>query len=244
MRYLRMLSNSAFAGLLAAAYVTLLLLLLNPEVPLGGAGPVLAVIVLSYGVHITVVSYALYALRQIALFEPSAPGWISLRLLTWSAAILSGGASVITWLHASGLRTALDPRALPALTQSAIVFGAAAFVFLVLGLAQTAAHQGRRTAVALLFTAATISSIVVPLAARGPGRQPLPSLRPPATVTAHAGEHPRVVLLCLDGATLDVISPAVAAGRLPNFGRMLDAGAWMHLATTRPTHRNRYGRRS
>jgi quercetin dioxygenase-like cupin family protein len=42
-------------------------------------------------------------------------------------------------------------------------------------------------------------------------------------------------LLCLDGASLDVISPAVAAGRLPNFGRMLDAGASMHLATTRPT---------
>ena len=39
MRYLRMLSNSAFAGLLAAACFTLLLLLLNPEVPLGGAGP-------------------------------------------------------------------------------------------------------------------------------------------------------------------------------------------------------------
>ena len=45
----------------------------------------------------------------------------------------------------------------------------------------------------------------------------------------------RVVLLCLDGASLDVISPAVAAGRLPNFGRLLDRGASMHLATTRPT---------
>src|SRR5688572_17900075 len=97
MRYLRMLSNSAFAGLLAAAYVTLLLLLLNPEVPLSAAGPVLTVIVLSYGLHITVVSYALYALRQIAVIEPSPPGWISLRLLTWSAAVLSGAASVITW---------------------------------------------------------------------------------------------------------------------------------------------------
>jgi hypothetical protein len=59
MRFLRMLSNSAFAGLLAAAYFTLLLLLLNPEVPLGAAGPVLTVTVLSYGIHITVVSYAL-----------------------------------------------------------------------------------------------------------------------------------------------------------------------------------------
>jgi hypothetical protein len=80
MRFLRMLSNSAFAGLLAAAYFTLLLLLLNPEVPLGAAGPVLTVTVLSYGIHITVVSYALYALRQIVFTsrraraaEPVAP---------------------------------------------------------------------------------------------------------------------------------------------------------------------------
>ena len=41
--------------------------------------------------------------------------------------------------------------------------------------------------------------------------------------------------LLLDGASLEVISPAVAAGRLPNFGRLLEDGASMHLATTRPT---------
>ena len=39
-----------------------------------GAGPVLTVIVLSYGIHITVVSYALYVLRQIVIVEPSPPG--------------------------------------------------------------------------------------------------------------------------------------------------------------------------
>ena len=39
----------------------------------------------------------------------------------------------------------------------------------------------------------------------------------------------------LDGASLDVISPAVAEGRLPNFGRILDGGAVLHLATLRPT---------
>ena len=45
----------------------------------------------------------------------------------------------------------------------------------------------------------------------------------------------RVVLLAVDAASLDFISPAVADGRLPNFGRLLDAGASMHLATLRPT---------
>jgi predicted AlkP superfamily phosphohydrolase/phosphomutase len=235
MRYLRMLSNSAFAGLLAAAYFTLLLLLLNPEVPLGAAGPVLTVIVLSYGLHITVVAYALYVLRQILIVEPSPPGWISLRLLTWSAAVLSGTAAVITWLHASGLRTALDPRAMPTLAQAVVVFAIAAGVFLVLGLAQNAADQRRRTIVGIVFTLATVLSIIGPLMIRGKGVARLTTMHAPSTVTALPTEHPRVVLLCLDGASLDVISPAVAAGRLPNFSRVLDAGASMHLATTRPT---------
>ena len=55
--------------------------------------------------------YSLYVLRQIVIVELVASGWISLRLLTWTAAVLGGTASVITWLHASGLRNALDPRA-------------------------------------------------------------------------------------------------------------------------------------
>jgi predicted AlkP superfamily phosphohydrolase/phosphomutase len=235
MRYLRMLSNSAFAGFLAAVYLTLLLLLLNPEVALTSVGPILTVILLSYGIHITVLSYALYAIRQIAVHEPFPPGWISLRLLTWSAAALSGAASVITWLHVAGLRDALDPRALPSLRQAAAVFGAGAFIFLLLGFAQTAARQRRRAVVAILFTITTISIIVVPVFVRGPGLDPLTRVRAPSIVASLPAEHPRVILLCLDGASLDVISPAVAAGRLPNFGRMLDAGASMHLATTRPT---------
>jgi hypothetical protein len=237
MRYLRMLSNSVFAGLLAAVYLTLLLLHLNPSVALTtyAAGPVFTVAMLSYGLHIAVVSYALYVLRQIAVVEPSPPGWISLRLLTWSAAVLSGTAAVVTWLHASGLRTALDPRAMPSITYAATAFAAAMLVFLLLGFAQVAARRRHRATVAILFTLATIGSIVVPVWVRGPVARPPARATAPAATDADRVEGPRVVLLCLDGASLDVISPAVAAGRLPNFGRLLDRGASVHLATTRPT---------
>src|SRR4029453_9093320 len=109
MRYLRMLSNSVFAGVLASVYLTILLLHLNPSVPLTAyaAGPLFPVISVSYGVHIAVMSYALYVLRRIAFVEPASPGWISLRLLTWSAAGLSGTARGITGLHAGGFQTAL-----------------------------------------------------------------------------------------------------------------------------------------
>jgi hypothetical protein len=238
MRYLRMLTNSAFAGLLAAVYLTWLLLHLNPSVPLtvSAVGSLLAVLALSYGIHIFVVSYVLYVMRQVALGEPSAPGWISLRLLTWSAAALCGTAAVITWLHSSGLRTALDPRAFPGVTRLAGLFSASTVLFLMLGIAQLATRRRGRATVAVLFTLATISSIVAPPLVRGPGAPGRsPSAQRIAAVPLQALDSRRIVLVCLDGASLDVISPAVAAGRLPNFGRLLDRGASMHLMTTRPT---------
>jgi predicted AlkP superfamily phosphohydrolase/phosphomutase len=42
-------------------------------------------------------------------------------------------------------------------------------------------------------------------------------------------------MILLDGASLDYIAPAAAGGRVPNFGRLLESGAVMHLATLRPT---------
>ena len=42
-------------------------------------------------------------------------------------------------------------------------------------------------------------------------------------------------MILLDGASLDFIAPNAAGGRFPNFGRLLDSGAVMHLATLRPT---------
>ena len=147
MRYLRMLSNSAFAGLLAAVYLTWLLLHLNPSVPFTTqtVASLLLIMVLSYGIHIFVISYALYAVRQIALGEPSAPGWISLRLLTWSAAALAGAAAVITWLHVTGLRGSLDPRALPGLARAAGLFAGATVAFVLLAFAQMATHRRVRS---------------------------------------------------------------------------------------------------
>src|SRR6185503_12523241 len=219
MRYLRMLSNSVFAGLLASVYLTLLLLHLNPSVPLDARAvwPLFTVMTVSYGVHIAVVSYALYVLRQIAIVEPSSPGWISLRLLTWSAAALSGTAAVITWLHASGLQTALDARALPGIVYAATAFGVATLVFLVLAFAQVAARRRHRATVAVLFTIATVTSIVVPVAVRAESVTAHAALPVPVAIDTEPASGPRIVLLCLDGASLDVISPAVAAGRLPNF---------------------------
>src|SRR5688500_9303972 len=145
MRYLRMLSNSAFAGLLAAVYLTILLLYLNPAVPLesGAVMSLLAVTAVTYGLHIFVVSCARYVVRQIARGGPASPGWISLRLLTWRAAALGGTAAVVRWLHAAGLRKALSPSARGGLSRAAFALGASSAVFMVPGIAQASTRQGR-----------------------------------------------------------------------------------------------------
>lgn len=44
-----------------------------------------------------------------------------------------------------------------------------------------------------------------------------------------------VVLLCIDGADLQVIEPMIAAGELPTFARLMREGAWGPLATIEPS---------
>jgi predicted AlkP superfamily phosphohydrolase/phosphomutase len=45
---------------------------------------------------------------------------------------------------------------------------------------------------------------------------------------------PRVLLIGLDGATLDLITPWAAAGDLPNLARLMRTGAWGRLRSTTP----------
>ncbi|HYT77357.1 MAG TPA: alkaline phosphatase family protein, partial [Vicinamibacterales bacterium] len=95
-------------------------------------------------------------------------------------------------------------------------------------------RRGGRVGAALLAIAVT-GSLALPVAARGRGGElPLGARRVSLTLPPPR-ESPHVTVLLLDGASLDYIWPRVAAGRLPNFGRLLDGGASMDLATIRPT---------
>jgi predicted AlkP superfamily phosphohydrolase/phosphomutase len=46
--------------------------------------------------------------------------------------------------------------------------------------------------------------------------------------------HDRVLVLGLDGATLDVIEPLARSGRLPHFAKLIEEGAWGVLKSTMP----------
>ena len=231
-----MLSNSVIGGALASAYLTVLVLHLNPLFPLtpGALVPLSLALGLAYGVNIAVAFYAMTVIRQLLAAEVLSPGWISVRLLSWLCTFAASGGAVIMWLNLRSFAPVLDLESVRRMTAAAAMITGSAGVFLLIALA----HLGRRGGgpTALLLMAAMALSIVAPLGARGWGESALVA-RSTAPMSGLQTARPggRVVLIMLEGASLDVISPAVAEGRLPNFGRILDAGSVLHLATLRPT---------
>jgi len=237
MRYLRMLSNSVIAGGVASGYLTALVLQLNPAVSIdpGTLLPLALVLGVAYGANLTVLFYALIVLRQILAVEVLSPGWLSVRLLSWLCTIAAGTGAALMWLNLRSFGGVLDPITHRRMSIGAGIISAAGVVFLGIALAHLGRRGGRLSAG--LLSGTIMLSVALPIAARGPARQSdLPALPTTAVAEPEASRaRANVTMLMFDGATLDMISPAVAAGRLPNIGRIFDQGAVLHLATLRPT---------
>jgi hypothetical protein len=232
-----MLSNSAIGGALAAAYITILVLHLNPQYPLsvGAVAPLALALGLAYGVNIAVFFYALIVFRQLLAPEVLSPGWLSVRLLSWMSTGAAVGGATIMWLNVNSFGPVLDAATVRHMTAAAAMITGSAVVFLLIALAHVGRRGGGLAAALLVLTMAL--SVVAPLSARGWGAEPPIPARDtaPALGLQPAERGGRVFVLMLDGASLDIIAPAVAEGRLPNFGRVFDQGAVLHLATLRPT---------
>jgi hypothetical protein len=239
MRFLRMLTNSLLAGAFGAAYLTIIVLQLNPDVPLLSATPWWWFVTLGtlYGVHFAVLFYVVIVAREFFAMDVLSPGWVSVRLLAWLGAVLSAGAAVLMWLNVRGFAASLGEAAAWRMTAGAIATALSACVLLAIAIAHYSfGRRGSRVG-AWLFFIAVVASMALPIAARGAGA---PGGAGPVrwssrAESSQAEEGPRVTLLLLDGASLEHIWPRAAEGRLPNFSRLLDGGAVVDLATIRPT---------
>ncbi len=235
MRYLRMLSNSVIAAAVASGYLITLFLQLNPSVSIEPSTlvPLATVLAVAYGANLTVLFYALIVLRQILAVEVLSPGWLSVRLLSWLCTIAAAAGASLMWLNLIGFGDVLDRETRERMFIGATFVTAAGVVFLILGLAHLGRRGGRVSAAILSIT--IVLSVAAPVIARGPARLP-PTPRPAiATDAEPVPIDRRVTMLMFDGASLDFIFREVAAGRLPNMGRMLAQGAVVHMATLRPT---------
>ncbi len=237
MRYLRMLSNSVIAAGVASAYLIALVLQLNPALPIDAGTLVSLVVVfgLAYGANLTVAFYAMIVMRQILAVEVLSPGWLSVRLLSWLCTMAAAGGASVMWLNLRAFGGVLDAVTRDHMFAGAVWLSAAAVAFVIIAVAHLGRRGGRVSAI--ILSSVIAASIGAPLFARGPARRaPLPTraITPPADAQPLPSTA-RIRLLMLDGASLDVITPAVAAGGLPNIARIFDTGAVLHLATLRPT---------
>jgi predicted AlkP superfamily phosphohydrolase/phosphomutase len=239
-RFLRMLTNSLLAGALGAAYLTILVLQLNPQIPVvsGTTWRWFATLALLYGVHLAVTFYLIIVVREFFALRMFSPGWASVRVLAWMGAASAAVASTLMWLNVRGFHTALTDDAARRMTVGAIATTASAGVLLLIAIAHYSfGRRGSRVG-ASLFVLATFASLALPLAARGDAvDRPVDISKRPAVRTAGAvaADGPRVTMILLDGASLDYVLPRVADGRLPAFARLYEKGAVMDLATVRPT---------
>jgi hypothetical protein len=238
-RYLRIISNAVLAGVLGAAYLGVLFLQLNPSVPLYPMNllPLLVTLSLSYGVHLSVLFYGVLVLWGIVGFDEGSPAWLSLRLLSWLFAVAATLAAVLMWINLGIFNPVMALESARRMAAGAAATTGAAFVFLFIALVRYSFGRRKGRLGSSILGLVAITSLALPLLARGPGESPPLASRPLDLELGLASPStgPRVVLILLDGGSLDFISTAALEGKLPNFGKILDSGAAMHLATLRPT---------
>src|SRR5262245_5755973 len=123
MHYLRLLTNSLLGGVLVGGYVTVIVLQLNPALPLISVPAAWVILTwwAFYGISATVFFYALIAARQLLAGDLRSPAWLSLRVLAVFGTIAMSFASVVTWLNLRGFRPALEPGAASRMTIGALL---------------------------------------------------------------------------------------------------------------------------
>lgn len=231
-----MLSNAAIGGGLVTAHVVALVLHLNPAHSLapGALLALAAALGAAYGTLAMTAFLTGLLVRQLFADEPLSPGWVSVRVLSWCGTLAASGAALVFWWHLDGYGPFLADDAVRRLTLATATLAASALAFLMLAVLHIGRRGGRMSATVLVVTMAT--AVAVPVTVRGPAvPPPVVPANPPVPRAVDATAPGRVVLVALDGASLDAIALAVAGGSLPNFGRLLDRGSSMHLATVRPT---------
>src|SRR6476661_3562075 len=133
MRYLRMLTNSMLAALLAAGFVLTLVLQLNPTLPLHPLRvlPIATTVGVFYAIHLTVIFYVALVVQQLFARELFSPGWVSVGVLTWLAAAAAAAGAGLMWANLRAFELVLEPETSRRIANGTLilVMSAALFVF-------------------------------------------------------------------------------------------------------------------
>jgi hypothetical protein len=236
MHYVRLFTNALAGGVLVSLYVAVLILQLNPRLPIVSWTAVrwVGATLSFYAPYTTAVLFVLLFARDLLASRPLRPAWLSVRLLAWLSAAGAGAAAAVTWANLADFRDMLSEAAAIRMRDGAILTSGCAAALIVVAIARYSLWRRGRRAAGVSMVLLMVLSVVGPLWLRGPGET---LVRPPTRWTAPAPATfvPNVTVLLLDGASLGFIRQRAAAGQLGHLARILDRGAVIDLATARPT---------
>jgi predicted AlkP superfamily phosphohydrolase/phosphomutase len=236
MRYLRMFTNAVAGGVLTALYLGVLVLQLNPQVPVFSATTLgwFRALLTMYGPYVTALIMIAILGREALASRPLHPGWLSVRIMAWLSAGSASTASALMWANLHSMRSMLSADAADRMRQGATATTVCAGILAtVVILRYSFGRRGNRAA-ALLLALSVAASLTAPLWIRGPGELDVPVTRR-VNVAHPVTLPPRVRMILIDGASRGFIVQRVASAQLPSFGKLIDRGAVIDLATLRPT---------
>lgn len=209
---------------LAGYHLAALLLFLNPDLPYdggalarGAGGLGLLLVPLSTAAHWVATRW-----RNVRLA----------RLLPWSLTAVLATAALQNWVHVSIFSFYLLPAFGAGLIKAALWLSLGAVLGFYTALLHTASHRryGARSVALLAFV--TLASLYVAFDRRRSVREPA---APPALgAVSESRGAPRMLVVEVDGATLDVFLPLARQSRLPFFSSLLEQGVNARLATVPP----------
>lgn len=154
------------------------------------------------------------------------------RLLPWSLTVVLGSAALADWVHASHYSFYLPTGINANLIRTAVWLSLASILAFYTALLHTLHHRryGRRSR--LLLGAVVVLSLYVVVDRRASyapvATQPAPFARPPSVAA------PNLLVVGIEGATLDVLLPLARQGRLPFFAALFEEGSYARLESFAP----------
>ena len=223
-RLLQDLLYNVQPGFLAGTQVAGLLFFLNPDLPFGVWSFVRAALVLAF-------LFGLLSSAILFIFTWRWPGRAA-RLLPWTLTVVLAASALADWLHAAYFSFFVPQGINVRLIKAAAWLSLAALgTFYTALLHQTQRRPYRRRTVLALAIVA-LASVYILLERREafqPGTRPLPL---PSAVSLDPG--PSLILVGLQGATLDAILPMAQQGQLPFFAELLAEGTHARLESLSP----------
>lgn len=211
-------------GLMAGIHLSGLLFFLNPDLPFG-LGP-LARACLVYGTLLGTVSTAV-----LAPFTWGRPQRAR-RVLPWAMTAVLAAAALVDGANASRFSLFLPPGINVRLIKAAFGLGLAALIFFYTALS----HSMQRRPYGFRSWAGMAGLALLTVYLVGERREAFrPRPRPaPLPSAVEAESRPDLLVVGLDGATLDAVLPLAEQGHLPFFARLLQEGAYARLESFAP----------